>query len=474
MRFLDFFRPIAKYLIVVKPPERKLRFTERLFWTGLVLVVFLIMSEVPLYGVSRGELGADPLFAMRVILASSRGTLMELGIGPIVTAGLILQLLAGSKIIRVDFTNPEDRKLFTVANKFLAIIVTAVEALAYLLGGFLGQLPYRTAVIVYFQLVSAGIVLILLDELIQKGWGLGSGISLFIVAGVSQKILWDSFSPLPAFGEEKALGAILAYFQAIMEGADPLLYIFARPYPNPSLFGLIVTIIIFLIVIYLEGVRVEVPMSYARFRGFRGKFPLKLLYVSSIPVILTSILFTDIYFLSQFIWSNFNRGNDNFLLNIIGTFREEEGGPIPTGGLAYYVMPIRGMQSLAEEGLRALIYTILFVTSCIAFSLTWVQVGGLDAKTVARRLIDSGMQIPGFRRAEKPIELMLSAYITPIAVLGGLTVGLIAVLADFFGAFGTGIGCLLTVSIMYQYYQILLRERVLEMYPALAKFLEKR
>jgi protein transport protein SEC61 subunit alpha len=39
---------------------------------------------------------------MRVILASNRGTLMELGISPTVTAGMVMQLLAGAKIIEVD------------------------------------------------------------------------------------------------------------------------------------------------------------------------------------------------------------------------------------------------------------------------------------------------------------------------------------------------------------------------------------
>lgn len=46
--------------------------------------------------------GADPFYWMRVILASNRGTLMELGISPIVTAGMILQLLAGVGMIEVN------------------------------------------------------------------------------------------------------------------------------------------------------------------------------------------------------------------------------------------------------------------------------------------------------------------------------------------------------------------------------------
>jgi len=59
---------------------------------------------------------ADPFYWIRVILASNRGTLMELGISPIVTSGLIMQLLAGAKIIEVGDT-PKDRALFNGAQK---------------------------------------------------------------------------------------------------------------------------------------------------------------------------------------------------------------------------------------------------------------------------------------------------------------------------------------------------------------------
>lgn len=66
---------------------------------------------------------ADPFYWIRVILASNRGTLMELGISPIVTSGLIMQLLAGAKIIEVGDT-PKDRALFNGAQKCKSNIST--------------------------------------------------------------------------------------------------------------------------------------------------------------------------------------------------------------------------------------------------------------------------------------------------------------------------------------------------------------
>ena len=108
VRFIEIMQPLMKIMPEVKNPDRKVSFKEKAFWTILALILYLIMSQIPLYGIPRGQEGYDFLFYLRAILASNRGTLMELGIGPIVTAGLIMQLLVGSQIIKVDFTDPEE------------------------------------------------------------------------------------------------------------------------------------------------------------------------------------------------------------------------------------------------------------------------------------------------------------------------------------------------------------------------------
>jgi len=186
-RFIQLFKPLARFLPEAKPPQRRVGFNQKLLWTGLALIIYFIMGEIALYGLTAGE-GFEMSY-LRVIFASNRGTLLELGIGPIVTAGLILQLLAGSGIINVDMSNPEDRGLFTTASKFFAILLTGVQAFAYIIGGVYGTLAPQTSIVIFLQLLFAGVIIILLDEMIQKGWGIGSGISLFIMGGVAQRIL---------------------------------------------------------------------------------------------------------------------------------------------------------------------------------------------------------------------------------------------------------------------------------------------
>ena len=472
-KFLRIFEPLSRLIPEVKPPERRVKFSEKLFWTAAVLVVFFVMGEVPLYGLA--ATAQDPLYYYRIIFASSRGKLMELGIGPIVTAGLILQLLAGSGFIECDFSNPEDRSLFTGASKVLSIVMTGAQASAYLFGGLFGSLNPSQSVVIFLQLLSAGIILMLMDEMIQKGWGIGSGISLFIMAGVAQNIMWDCLAMVPAPGSEppRVYGVFSALIGALATG-NSLDNIIISPQNYPSIIGLVATLGVFLFVIYAEGVRVEFPLAHARYRGFRGRYPIKLLYVSNLPVIFASALFGNIFFVSQLLWSNFNSDNSNVWFNLLGTFNATEGRAEPIGGLAYYVIAPRGFADImgsSDQLFRALVYACILIGFCVVFSLTWLEVGGLDPGTVARQLVSSGMQIPGFRRSEKPIQVLLKRYIPVVTVLGGLVVGLLAAVADFMGAFGTGTGILLTVGIIYQYYQELVKEQVMEVYPGVQRLL---
>jgi preprotein translocase subunit SecY/protein transport protein SEC61 subunit alpha len=453
----------------VKSPERRVGLNEKLFWTGIALVLYIVMLEVPLFGMGVGGAN-DPYLYLRIIFASNRGSLMELGIGPIVTAGLILQLLAGSNMIACDFSDPEDRALFTCASKVLSLILIGVQASAYIIGGAYGTLDLRVTIIIFIQLLTAGLVLMLLDEMIQKGWGIGSGISLFIMAGVAQRVLWDSLLPMGPMEDGKLYGALIAFIQSLIN-REPLSQAIVRPGGYPALLGFLTTIVVFLIVIYVEAVRVELPVAHARYRGFRGRYPIKLLYVSNLPVIFASALFANIYLVSQLLWSRFYPDLP-FWVNILGQYEMgSTGQPTPIGGLVYYVISPRSLSEVVANPLRALIFVGIMVSFCVVFSRTWLYVGGQNPRAVAKQLVDSGMQIPGFRRSYRPIETILARYIPVVTMLGGIIVGLISAVADFFGVFGTGMGLLLSVGILYQYYQLLMQEQLSEMYPGVARFL---
>jgi preprotein translocase SecY subunit len=462
-RFLSLFKPLARVLPEIKVPERKVGFNEKIFWTAIVLIVYLVMSEISLYGISSDI--QDQFGQLRVIFASNRGTLMELGIGPIVTAGLILQLLVGSAIIQADMSDPQDRGLFTVASKFFSILLTGIQASAYIISGMYGSIAGPVTLVIFLQLIGAGIIVMLLDELVQKGWGLGSGISLFIMAGVAQNILWQAFNP--------GAGLFVGSLDSLLRGTPSygLTEWIVGVGSYPSLIGFLATIGTFLVIIYLEGVRIELPMTYAGYKGFRSRYPIKLLYVSNLPVIFASALFANVYFFSQLIWSTQGRPapGQNFWMDLIGQYNATTNQPV--GGLSYYVTPPNNLTSVAAEPLRASVYLGILVVFCAVFSLIWLEVGGLGPDKVAKQLMDSGMQIPGYRRSGRPIQAILKRYIPVVTILGGIIVGLIAGIADFLGVFGTGTGILLSVGIIYQYYELLMRERAAEMFPAFRRIL---
>jgi len=468
-RFLRIFKPFTHLTFEVKKPDRTVSFKEKAVWTIVCLVVYFIMISVPLYGIEIAAGQADPFFAMRAILASQRGTLGELGIGPIVTAGLIMQLLVGSQIIKVDFNNPEERALYTGAQKVLSVVMILFEAGAYIFGGAYGEnITLTTGTLIFLQLLAAGLVVMLMDELIQKGYGLGSGISLFIAAGVSFNILNGLFAFTEGIGADPAgryYGAVIAFFYGLTHN-EKFINVIYRPL-NPDIIAFLATIIVFGAVIYVESMRIEIPISHAKYK-IPARYPIKFLYTSNIPVILASALFANVYFISQILAK---RLSGNPIVDLLGRWNFTGEQPMPEAGLAFYTTAPRGIQQVVDNPLRAVIYILILIAACMIFSAIWLETAGMGPRDVAKQLLDADMQIPGFRRNPKVLEKYLERYIPTAAWLGGFFIGVLAAFADFLGALGTGTGILLTTGILRQYYEIFASEQVSESVPALAGFL---
>ncbi len=468
-KFLKVFKPFTHLTFEVKKPDRTVSFKEKAVWTIVCLVVYFIMISVPLYGIEETVGQADPFFAMRAILASQRGTLGELGIGPIVTAGLIMQLLVGSQIIKVDFNNSEERALYTGAQKVLSVLMVLFQAGAYLFGGAYGEeVTLLTGSLIFLQLLAAGLVIMLMDELIQKGYGLGSGISLFIAAGVSFSILNGLFGFTEGIGADPAgryYGAIIAFFYGLANN-EKFINVIYRPL-NPDIIAFLATILVFGIVIYVESMRIEIPISHAKYK-IPARYPIKFLYTSNIPVILASALFANVYFISQILYK---RVSGNPLVDLIGRWDFTGEQPMPTGGLVYFTTAPRGISQIVDDPIRAVIYLVILVAACMIFSVIWLETAGMGPRDVAKQLLDADMQIPGFRRNPKVLEKYLERYIPIAALLGGLFIGVLAGFADFLGALGTGTGILLTTGIIKQYSEIIAKERLAEISPAVRGFL---
>ncbi len=481
-KFLKFFSPFIRAMPEIKNPQREVSFKEKFIWTAVVLIIYLIMSNIPLYGIQMKE-STDYFYWLRVILASKRGTLTELGIGPIVTSGLIMQLLLGSKIIKVDMADPYDRALFSGSQKVLAVFLTIFNIIAYLFGGAFGNLSdigIQGGFFIFFQLIFSGIVILLLDELLQKGWGLGSGVSLFIAAGVAGQIFWNTFSFIEG-PDGIPRGIIIAFFSVLFDG-DPNTNLgdIAIRQQLPSLLGIVTTVVILVVVVWFESTRVEIPLTYRGYRGYKGKYPMKLLYVSNIPVILVNALYANVLFFGQLVAgpdSGMRASNGglipDFWINILGEFDTQSAGTgmggqlIPIRGLIWLITPPLGIDQLVSDPFRAVFYLIIFIGLCIMLGRVWVEVSGLAPRDIAGQIIDSQMQVPGFRSSERIIERILKRYIPTLIIINGILIAVLSFFADSLGALTSGTGLLISIGIIHQYGETLAKEMAASQYPGL-------
>ena len=446
----------------VKPPEVPPDFKTRLLWTLGVLIAFYVMSLIPPYGLEAVR-GLAPE-AFQLILASNLGSILAAGIGPIVIASIILQLLVGSGLMDIDMRTDEGRAKFMAIQKLFAVIFALFEAWVYVSTGFLKAAP-GMELLVALQIALGSIFLIYLDEIVMK-WGIGSGISLFIAANVTKAAMWRGFGIAP---QSYLMGLLNA-----ISTASPIWWTYLIPY--------IITLLVFLLVVYAEGIHIDIPIALSYGRGAGGRYPIKLLYLNVIPVIFAVALFANIQLLAYMF-------KDTPIAPFLGWYRavQSNGGVTYelAGGLAYYLQPpyhfMDDLTLLLTTGqvpstfipnlIHAVIYILLLTITSMAFGILWIELAGFGPKQIAEQLASSGFGIPGFRRDPRVLEKVLAKYIPTIAILGSAFVGFLAGFTDVFRGLASGMGILLAVEIIYRYYEIIMRERILDLYPALKKVL---
>jgi preprotein translocase subunit SecY len=473
--------PVLTRMPSVERPEGHVPFRRKLGWTGGILVLYFFLTNVTLFGLAANS--QDLFGQFRSILAGSQGSILQLGIGPIVTASIVLQLLGGADLLGLDTNDPRDQVLYQGLQKLLVVVMICLTGLPMVFAG--GFLPADTQVaqalgigtmgvkgLIFAQIAVGGILILFMDEIVSK-WGVGSGIGLFIIAGVSQQLVAGLFS-------WQGLGGVSGLFPTwfgIVTGtvempgsaltAEGLQFLVLG---RGQLLALVTTVLIFAIVVYAESVRVEIPLSHARVKGARGRFPVKLIYASVLPMILVRALQANIQFLGR-ILSGYWAG----MPALLGQYNAN-GQPI--SGLFYYLAPIqtRGdwMWWLAgttaepwQVMLRVAVDLTFMIIGGAIFAVFWVETTGMGPESTAQQIQNSGMQIPGFRRNPQVIEKVMERYIPQVTVIGGALVGLLAVMANMLGTIGqvSGTGLLLTVSITYKLYEEIAEEQLMEMHP---------
>ena len=501
-RLVDVYPSITK-------PEGHVRFNQKLWTTVLVLIIYFMMTNVMIYGLSSSTL--DIFSSFRAIMAGASGSIMHLGIGPIVTGSIIMQLFAGAKIIQLDMQDSGDKQLYQGVQKLLVLFMIPIESIPQVYG-FLDPsaavisdygIGWANAIIVS-QLFIGSYLVFLLDELVSK-WGIGSGISLFIAAGVAQSTFVGTLSPLPT-----VQGSPLS-FENPPSGVLPMIFYTLRTATNSQLvsengFELILlnhanpvaalasSIIVFLVVAYAESSKLELPLTHGKVRGHRGQYPIRLVYASNIPVILMAALLANVNMFTLLFWSHpvlstvpiLGRNGAWSKAHWFGAY--EVGATTPTDGFAWYSSMVNGVgdwlipllnqtgdaygHSLGQIMVHVFVYVFFMTAGSTVFAKFWIETTNMGTKDVAKQIERTGMQIPGFRKNPVVLERILERYIPPVTLFSGAFVGLLASGADLLGTVGnaTGTGLLLAVGIILRTYEQIQKEQAMEMHPMLREF----
>lgn len=446
-RFLSLFRPVVNLIPEVQAPSKPVSFAEKRLWTIGTLFIFLVCCQIPIYGIAHTQ-SKDPFYWMRVILASNRGSLMELGISPIITSGTIMTVLSGAKVIDYDPNLEEDKRLFNCAQKLFGILITIGSAITIVASGQYGTLEALgagNAILIIFQLFSSGMIILLLDELLTKGYGLGSGISLFIATNICENIIWKAFSPITISGSAEGFeGAILAAIYLLFTKQNKLKALEEAFYREgqANLSNLLGTVVVFLIVVQFQGWKVNIKLKNM------NDLPVKLFYTSNMPVIIQASVTSSLLFFSKML---FERYPTNLLIKLLGEWSSENSfNMVPKSGLVYY---ISHRDKIVEDPLQFVIYVIFILVSCATFSRVWIEFSGQGPENVIRQ-IEAGARNQNME-LDKEKKREIRNTIHTASLFGGMCIGLLSVLADVMGAIGSGTGILLAVTIIYQYWEVL-------------------
>ncbi|MGV8142538.1 MAG: preprotein translocase subunit SecY [Candidatus Pacearchaeota archaeon] len=448
---------------VRKPTEKKLGFNEKLKWTLIVLGIYFIMYNIKLYGLSRNAL--ERFDFLSTILGTDFGAIISLGIGPIVTSSIIIQLLVGSGILSLDTKSEEGKRLFQGIQKLGTLFFIVFEACIFVLMRGLEASPGYESIVI-FQLILGGLAIMFMDEVVAK-WGFGSGVSLFIVAGVALQLFiglfqfvgTDGANCLADFANTPCSGRVLVIIQSLINGDATSALL--------ALSVILVTVAVFLAVVWAQNLKVEIPLSYDRLRGYGVKWPLQFFYASTLPVILVAALIANIQLFGSLLETWLGHPT------ILGGFQNGQ----PISGFAFWVGAPNLLQAvvtgslLGSQILQAIFHFLFYAIFSVIFSIFWVKTTGIDAAGQAKNIASSGLQIAGFRKDPRILESILSRYIFPLTVMGGLAIGALSAFADVLGTLTSGTAILLAVMILYQLYQSVAQQHALDMSPGLRKMM---
>jgi len=442
------FETLARFMPTVEAPKTKNSLKEKFLWIVVVCTIYLFLGTIFVIGAAPDSYSQFEL--MQTLTASNIGTILTLGIIPIIDASILLQILLGMKFISIDTSTPKGAAQLGALQKILAIFFAFLFSLIFVSTGILKPMEGFPSFLLFFQVFLGAVIVIFLDEIVTK-WGFGSGISWFILLGVAEEVIYRGFNIFEGVGN---IGDVIRYIGNLIGG-------------NIGEYGLLLpiffTLLVFAVVNFAQLMRIEVPLSYNQFASGHS-WKLKFIYTSNIPVIFASIILAEL----GMVFNMISERSEGIVQSLFGGLHWAVSTP-SSYGTSFIGHVLNGSASLTMY-LQAFSHVLLFVVLSVMMALLWVNMTAASTPAgVASQIHKAGMSIGGFRRDPRIIEARLNNYIPYLAAMGGAFVGLLAAFADLTGAYGGGTGILLAVMIVYQLYEYLIRNHPEDFLPLLRK-----
>lgn len=365
---------------------------KKILYTLMMIVVFRIGATIPVPGVDtsiiKAMVGNNSLLSLYNMFtggAFSNFTLFALGIGPYITASIILQLLTigFESLDELQKSGEEGKKKINKYTKYTALALALVQAIGITLGVIKGLRALKTDNIFFIStiiltLVSASMLLMWIgDKITEKGLGNGSSIIIFV--GIISRVPIDIMSAI-----NKVKNGKLAIWAAVMLVVVILLTIMA--------------------VTYIQEATRKIPVQYAKrvvgrktYGGQSSHIPMKVNQSGVIPVIFASSLLAFPQTIAMFMGSDAQ--------NFVQTYLS------PNGDIGFWIF--RSLEVL-------LIVFFAYFYTTVSF----------NTEDIANNMKNNGGFIPGIRPGKPTIDY-LNRILSRLTLAGAIFLAIVSLIPAF-------------------------------------------
>lgn len=460
-RLVDLAKPFLPLLPEIELPYEAVSFDDKIVYTVGTSFLYLI-AQLPVFGATNTP--NDPISFLRPVFAAEKGTLLEFGVFPIISSGLILQLLAGLKIVKVNLSLRSDRELFQSLQKLFALVQYFLLTNLFIATGYFGfNLSFWQIFWINFQLVGTGFFFTLISEVIDKGYGFGSGALTFVTINVATNFLGDiaGFNSVQTSRGYERVGALFNLFTSITSKSFKNAIIDAFTRTNlPNLTHVYITVATFMVNIYLQNFRIELPIRSNKVRGAANVYPIRLLYTGALPIVYAYVVLFYLNIVGYAIVNLvFKNDPSHIAVKILGHYSTNgftSNLVVEKPSILYFLSPSTCLFDSLISPLRTTAFFLILLLNAAYFSNIWASISGSAPKDIAAQFKEQGIVLQG--RRDISVSKELQRVIPVAAVSGAAVLAVISQVGELFGTAGKGSAIVVAVGTAFSFLEIIATE----------------